>query len=167
MKIFHRTSKTSFIFNNLINKFLEKNSYSAIENCEDYNKNLLKSQNYKKVNSNSNKGNSVKYKLKTVNYKRSKTPIHIKKKNLMRKKNMVFKRKNIKTCNIRKKKKKINIDTFTDTLRKLKTKISNKSYTPINKKIFSTSFNSTFSNYYPLSNNIKGVKVNKVKYISK
>ncbi len=64
---------------------------------------------------------------------------------------------------IQKKKKNINIDTFTDTLRKLKTKISNKSYTPINKKIFSTSFNSTFSNYYPLSNNIKGVKVNKVK----
>ena len=64
-----------------VKKKYEKNSYSAIENCEDYNKNLLKSQNYKKVNSNSNKGNSVKYKLKTVNYKRSKTPIHIKNKN--------------------------------------------------------------------------------------
>ena len=63
----------------------------------------------------------------------------------------------------KKEKKNINIDTFTDTLRKLKTKISNKSYTPINKKMFSTSFNSTFSNYYPLSHNIKGVKVNKVK----
>ena len=64
---------------------------------------------------------------------------------------------------IQKRKKNINIDTFTDTLRKLKTKISNKSYTPINKKIFSTSLNSTFSNYYPLSHNIKGVKVNKGK----
>ena len=62
-----------------------------------------------------------------------------------------------------KKKKNINIDNFTDTLRKLKTKISNKSYTPINKKVFSTSFNSTFSNYYPLTHNIKGIKVNKVK----
>ena len=62
-----------------------------------------------------------------------------------------------------KKKKNINIDNFTNTLRKLKTKISNKSYTPINKKVFSTSFNSTFSNYYPLTHNIKGIKVNKVK----
>ncbi len=64
---------------------------------------------------------------------------------------------------IQKKKKNINIDTLTDTLRKLKTKISNKSYTPNNKKIINSSFNSTFNNYCPLSNNMKVAKVNKVK----
>ena len=60
-----------------VKKNYEKNSYSFIQNCEDYNKNLLKSQNYKKVNSNSNKINTVKNKLKPIFHKRAKTPIHI------------------------------------------------------------------------------------------
>ena len=63
-----------------VKKKYEKNSYSMIENCEDYNQNLLKSQNYKKVNSTSNKINTVKNKLKPIIHKRAKTPIHIRNK---------------------------------------------------------------------------------------
>ena len=59
-----------------VKKNYEKNGYSFIQNCEDYNKNLLKSQNYKKVNSTSNKINTVKNKLKPIIHKRAKTPIH-------------------------------------------------------------------------------------------
>ena len=63
-----------------VKKKYEKNSYSMIENCEDYNQNLLKSQNYKKVNSTSIKINTVKNKLKPIIHKRAKTPIHIRNK---------------------------------------------------------------------------------------
>ena len=104
--------------------------------------------------------------ISTENNTKNISKSNINNNNLNLRKNDINKNNNLNNkgkSKIIKKKKNINIGTLTDTIRKFKTKISNKSYTPINKKIISTSFNSTFNNYYPLSHKYKGVKIKKVK----
>ena len=140
----------------------KKSNYSNISNNSNE---TLKKNLHRKDNKSMNVfviNNIISTENNTKNISKS----NINNNNLNLRKNDINKNNNLNNkgkSKIIKKKKNINIGTLTDTIRKFKTKISNKSYTPINKKIISTSFNSTYNNYYPLSHKYKGVKIKKVK----
>ena len=72
-------------------KNYEKNCYLSIKNCEDYNKNLGKFQNYKIKNKKDNSKNKILKKNNLIN-KRSKTPLNIRNinKNIINDKNKSF-----------------------------------------------------------------------------
>ena len=72
-------------------KNYEKNCYLSIKNCEDYNKNLGKFQNYKIKSKKDNSKNKILKKNNLIN-KRSKTPLNIRNinKNIINDKNKSF-----------------------------------------------------------------------------